>query len=298
MKLVRALGITMELLSKPKVTATELAERFEVSVRTIYRDIDLINEAGIPVISYSGKDGGFQLMEGYYLTKQHFSLQDLSMIYSLLKGMGSIISPQPAAIINKLISLQPALVHGDAQEKLIFDLSTSDAEKLLIQPILQAIQNKKVISFSYIDSIGNVTSRQVEPDNLYWSSGAWYLNGFCLMRQATRMFRLSRMSSLDLSEFDIQPRRPTLSPSKSMQSSSEIKVHLRFDPSVKQRVLEQFQEECEQTEEGIDVRTVIYEPEYAVTLVLSYGLNVTVLAPEELKHRVASMAREIQHRYS
>ncbi|GAB6930578.1 YafY family protein [Paenibacillus sp. JCM 10914] len=296
MKLVRALGITMELLSKHRVTATELAARFEVSIRTIYRDIELINEAGIPVASYTGADGGFEVMDGYYLTKQHFSLQDLSMIYSLLKGMEGIMSPQPAAIMGKLTILQPELVQAGAEKKLILDLAATDAERSLIQPILQAIQDKKVVSFSYTDSEGNATSRNVEPDNLYWGSRSWYLNGYCLMRQADRMFRLSRMSNLEPTKSEFQPRRP--SPSEPMKTIPEMEVHLRFDPSVRQRVLEHFHEECEQTEDGLDVRTVIYDLEYAVLLVLSYGLNVTVLAPDELKHSVMKMAREIQLRYS
>ena len=75
MKLDRLLGITMELLTK-RVTATALAARYEVSVRTIYRDVDLINQAGIPIASYPGADGGFELMSGFYLTRQHFSVDD------------------------------------------------------------------------------------------------------------------------------------------------------------------------------------------------------------------------------
>lgn len=286
----------MELLSKRRVTATELAARFEVSIRTIYRDIDLINQAGIPIVSYTGTDGGFEVMDGYYLTKQHFSLQDLSVIYSLLKGMEGIMGPQPTAIMDKLVSLQPALAQEEAEKKLILDLAATDAERSLVQPILQAIQDKKVVAFSYTDSQGNATSRNVEPDNLYWGSRYWYLNGYCLMRQSDRMFRLSRISELEITERDVQPRFPSSAePTKAMP---EMEVHLRFDPSVRRRVLEQFPEECEQTEDGLDVRTVIYDPDYAVSLVLSYGSNVLVLAPAELMHNVREMAREIQLKYS
>lgn len=94
MKLIRSLGIMIELLSKRRVTATDLAARFEVSTRTIYRDIELINQAGVPVVSYTGTDGGFEVMDGYYLTKQYFSLKELSVIYSMLNGMGGIMGPQ------------------------------------------------------------------------------------------------------------------------------------------------------------------------------------------------------------
>lgn len=96
MKLDRMLGITMELLAKRRVTATELAARFEVSIRTIYRDVDLINQAGIPVASFTGTDGGFELMNGFFLTKQHFSVDDFSVIYNLLKGMKGAMGANPS----------------------------------------------------------------------------------------------------------------------------------------------------------------------------------------------------------
>ncbi len=295
MKLIRALGITMALLSKRRVTATELAAQFEVSIRTIYRDIELINQAGIPISSYAGTDGGFEVMDGFYLTKQHFSLHDLSVIYSLLKGMDGIMSTYPGAIINKLTSLQPALLSREIDNKLILDLTTTNDERSLVQPIMQAIHDRRVVTFSYMDSDGNTTRRSVEPDNLYWAQRFWYLNGYCHLRQADRMFRLSRMSEFEATTRVYSSR--VHSRSAQREEPLGIEVHLRFDRSVRRRVQEQFPEAYKESDGCLDVRTLIYRQDYAVSLVLSYGSSVIVLAPDELRTLVRDTARAIIQKY-
>jgi predicted DNA-binding transcriptional regulator YafY len=110
----------MELLTKKRVTATELAARFEVSVRTIYRDVEFISQAGIPVASFLGTDGGFELMDGFFLTKQHFSVDDFSMIYHLLRGVEGTIGGTFTSLMHKLGSLQPALLKGGYDHKMKF----------------------------------------------------------------------------------------------------------------------------------------------------------------------------------
>ncbi|GIP32810.1 YafY family protein [Paenibacillus sp. J2TS4] len=295
MKLIRALGITMELLSKRRVTAAELADRFEVSNRTIYRDIELISQAGIPVASYTGTDGGFEVMSGFYLTKQHFSLEDLSVIYNLLRGMEGAMGAKPVSIMGKLSSLQPALLNGGNVNKIIFDMSTSELEKNLVHPLLQAINDKRVVSFSYISSTGSNTDRSVEPAALYWGRGAWYLSGYCLLRQASRMFRLSRLSSLKITDDKYQPREEA--PASDAEEVQGMQAHLRFDLSAQPRVLEQFPGECIRADDHIDVHTVFYKTEYAVSVVLSYGPKVTIISPDELKHQVLNTMLEIQKLY-
>lgn len=111
MRLDRLLGITLELMAKKRVTAAELAEKFEVSIRTVYRDVDLINQSGIPVASFSGADGGFELMNGFFLTRQHFSVDDLSVIYTLLKAMEGTMGNAVVPAMRKLVSLSPGLAN-------------------------------------------------------------------------------------------------------------------------------------------------------------------------------------------
>lgn len=295
MKLIRALGITMELLSKRRVTATELAERFEVSSRTIYRDIELINQAGIPVSSHTGTDGGFELMSGFYLTKRHFSLNDLSIIYNLLSGVEGAMGAVPAVIKDKLSGLQPALSGGEQAGKLIFDMSVSEWEKGLVPRLLQAIDEKKVVSFSYTSANRSVTERRVEPAELHWGRGAWYLHGYCLLRHDYRYFRLSRFSSLEVAEERFQAHREKMSGER--EGIQGLQTHLRFGLNAQPGVLEQFPGACTFGADHIDVHTVFYEMDYAVSVALSYGIKVVVVSPPELKARVIKAAADIMKLY-
>ncbi|MDF2649412.1 MAG: YafY family transcriptional regulator [Paenibacillus sp.] len=295
MKLDRMLGITMELMTRKRVTATELAARFEVSIRTIYRDVELINQAGIPVASFTGSDGGFEIMNGFFLTKQHFSVDDFSVIYNLLKGMEGAMGGKSTSLMNKLSSLQPALLNGGYHDKIIFDMSSSKSEKAIIQPIFQAIKQTRVIIFSYISASGTLTERQVEPIHLYWERGGWYLEGYCLSRQAKRIFRVSRITQFEVSDVQFQLRREYNLPAQ--EEVQGMQVHLRFDLKAQPRVLEQFQGECTHREEHIDVHTVFYTREYALSIILSYGSYVEIITPDELKHDLLEKIKEIQKLY-
>lgn len=296
MKLDRMLGIMMELLTRKRVTAAALAARFEVSIRTIYRDVDLINQAGIPVASFTGTDGGFELMNGFFLTKQHFSVDDFSVIYNLLKGMEGAMGGQSVSIMQKLSSLQPALLKGGYHDKIIFDMSTSESEKEIVHPILHAINRTKVIAFSYTSASGTLSQRKAEPIKLYWERGTWYLEAYCLSHQAKRFFRVSRIANLEALEDSFHLRDLSLLPTeKEMQG---LQAHLRFDVTAQPRVFEQFRGECTYYGDYIDVNTVFYSREYAMSVVLSYSSKVTIVSPEELKQDLLEKINEIQKLYT
>jgi predicted DNA-binding transcriptional regulator YafY len=296
LKLDRMLGITMELLTKRRVTATELAVRFEVSIRTIYRDVDLINQAGIPVASFTGTDGGFELMNGFFLTKQHFSVDDFSVIYNLLKGMEGAMGGQSTSLMHKLSSLQPALLNGGLHDKIIFDMSTSESEKAIVHQLLHAINWTRVIAFSYTSATGTSSQRNVEPISLYWERGAWYLEGYCLSHQAKRFFRVSRITRLDVLDDHFHPREISSLPAE--EEVQGLHVHLRFDLTAQPRVFEQFQGECTDHGDYIDVHTVFYSQEYAISIILSYSSKVTIISPDELKQALMEKINEIQKLYT
>ncbi|GAK04243.1 transcriptional regulator, DeoR family [Geomicrobium sp. JCM 19037] len=271
MKLERLLGITTMLMTKGRVTATTLADRFEVSVRTIYRDLDLINQSGIPIVSFPGTDGGYEIMDGFYLSKQHFSLEDMRTVYHLLQSLDA--SPFQA-ISERLASLQPLLLTSSDNHSVIFSLSSSEEERTYIQKWTEAIHQMKQVSFTYTSGTGEVTTRTVEPRNLHFDYGTWYAEAFCLTRQADRLFRLSRMESLLLLLTSFTPKRKKSDP----HSIAPIPLHLRFSRDVKQRVLEQFPEQTETFNDHIYVYTEYYHPTYALSIVLSYGSNVEVIS--------------------
>ncbi|MBX0320361.1 helix-turn-helix transcriptional regulator [Shouchella clausii] len=296
MKLDRLLGITMELMTKKRVTATELASRFEVSVRTIYRDIDWINQSGIPVASFSGTDGGFELMNGFFLTKQHFSIDDFSVIYNLLKSVESSVSgPKFTTLINKLSSLQPALLNGERQDKIIFGISASEGEKEMVFPLMEAVDKSKRISLTYTDAACQVSERKIEPLNLLWERGVWYLDGYCLSRKDKRYFRVSRMANLEVLDEPFHPKAEYKRPVQEHKQGTN--AHLRFDLIAQPRVFEQFPEKFIHHGDFIDVQTIFYSRDYAVSVILSYGAKVKIISPNDLKDDLAQTINDIQKLY-
>lgn len=289
MRLDRLLGITMTLLTKKRVTATELASRYEVSVRTIYRDIDLISQSGIPVASFSGTDGGFELLSGYFLIKQHFTIEDFSMIYHLLKGVeGAVGGTKYTTLLNKLSTLQPALLNSERQDKITFDISASDEQKAIILPLLEAIDQLNRVVFTYTNASGQVSERKVEPLNLLWEQGSWYMDGYCLSRKDMRLFRVSRIDNLNVLEEYFHRR----SEYKRPKQEGGIDVHLRFDLTACPRVFEQFPGEFTNQGSFIDVQTIFYSSEYAVSVILSYGKKVEIISPDYLKDE---LLQQINH---
>ncbi|WP_020618265.1 helix-turn-helix transcriptional regulator [Paenibacillus daejeonensis] len=296
MKLDRLLAITMELMMRKRVKATDLAERFEVSVRTVYRDIETINQAGIPVASFTGAEGGFELMEGYFLTKQHFSLEDFSMIYQLLRQMDEAAGGSLVTLRHKLGTLHPALAKGEAQERIVFDLSTREEDQAVIRPLYQAIRQRKRVAFAYKDAEGTESDRKVEPLRLYWERGIWYMEAYCMTRQALRLFRVSRLSQVLLTDESYTPRDElTLTHAETPEG---LDVHLRFSLEAQTRVQDQFGEACEHHETHIDVHTVVYSREYALSVALSYGTKVIIMEPTALRAELLEHMREIAALYA
>lgn len=296
MKFDRLLGITMELLTKKRVTATELASRFEVSIRTIYRDIDLINQSGIPVASFSGTDGGFEIMNGFFLSKQHFSIEDFSVIYSLLKGMeGAVGGNKFVTLVNKIGSLQPTLLDEGIQKKFVFDMSTSEEEKEILLPLLEAIDQSRRTAFTYTNASGQVSERKIEPFNLLWEKGTWYLYGYCLLRKDKRFFRVSRITKPEVLDETFSPRAGSKRPVNEQEQGTS--VHLRFDLTVQSRVFEQFPGEFTNHVDFIEVQTFFYSREYALSVILSYGSMVKILSPEDLKKDLIEKVNEIRKIY-
>ncbi|GAA0137078.1 YafY family protein [Paenibacillus sp. YSY-4.3] len=296
MRLDRLLGIALELMAKKRVTAAELAAKFEVSIRTVYRDVELINQAGIPVASFTGADGGFELMNGFFLTRQHFSVDDLSVIYTLLKAMEGAMGGAVAPAMRKLASLNPLLANEGSHEAVILNISTSDFERDYVQELFRAVRQSRVVRLAYTSLSGTATERSVEPLNLLWEKGVWYLEGYCRSRQSKRYFRVSRITSLDVSEELFVPRQ--ISDESEQDEIQGIRAHLRFGLAVRTRVLEQFPGECVYQGDWIDVHTTFYKKEYALSVIASYGMNVEIVSPAELQDDVIAHIEAIRQHYA
>ncbi len=212
MKLARIVSIIMLLLQHKKITAAKLAEMFEVTTRTIYRDIEVINLAGIPVTTSPGVNGGIGIMEEYKVEKGLFTTADIT---SLLIGLGSI----PLTGGDLLTTM--AKIRGLAPKEQIRDIEMKAGRVIVdhtpwsgrgrafqahLAEIKAAFDGNYLISFDYCDGCGRESTRRVEPYHLLLKESHWYLLAWCVSREDTRMFRLSRMSGLRVLDERFTPR--------------------------------------------------------------------------------------------
>jgi len=305
MKVDRLVSIIMILLDKERIGAQELADMFEVSPRTIYRDIDAINMAGIPVRSSSGVGGGFEIMQEYKLDRKVFSTADLSAILMGLSSLSNMIrGDELVNALAKVKSFIPAERAKDIELKanqICIDLSPWMGNRN-IQPYLEiiktALQGSKLLSFEYVAHHGNKTTRTVEPYQLVLKSSHWYLQGYCHKRNDFRLFRLSRISNLKMQEETFAPRdyqKPQLDITDivtTMQTSIKIRIH----QSVMDRVLDYcaYEDFSPDGDEHYIVSFPFIENEYYYDILLSLGDKCECLEPlhirTEMKRRIHDIA--------
>ena len=193
----RLFEIIYILLEQKSVTARALAERFEVSQRTIYRDIDALSLAGIPVYTEKGKGGGIGLLPDFVLSKSLLSEGEQSEILTALQGLGSIKAAETDQVLRKL----SAVFNKSAVPWLEVDFSDwGNCQGDMFQGCKTAILEKRVAAFDYYSTYGVKTSRRVEPVQLWFKSRAWYLRAFCLNKQDVRLFKLTRMQNFVLTD--------------------------------------------------------------------------------------------------
>ena len=305
MKVDRLVSIIMTLLNKERIGAQELADMFEVSPRTIYRDIDAINMAGIPIRSISGVGGGFEIMPEYKIDKNVFSTADLLAILMGLSNLSNMIqSDELVNVLAKIKSFIPADRAKDIEIKknqINIDLSSWSGNRN-IQPYLQmiktAIEDYKQISFGYIAHHGNKTVRTVEPYQLVLKSSHWYFYGYCYHRSAYRLFRLSRMSELQIEQKTFVPRdyqQPMLDFETIIETMQE-EIKIRIHKSVLDRVLEFCT--CEHFLPDGDEHYIVdfpfLENEYYYDILLSFGDKCECLEPlhirEKMKQKIQNIA--------
>ena len=305
MKIDRLVSIIMILLDKKRISAQELADMFEVSPRTIYRDIDAINMAGIPVRSASGVGGGFEIMQEYKVDKKVFSADDLSVLLMGLSSLSNMVrGDELVHTLAKVRSFIPAHRAKDIELKINqvhIDLSPWMGSGN-IQPHLEiikaAMQESRLVSFGYIAHHGNGSQRTAEPYQLVLKGSHWYLRGYCYKRNGFRLFRLSRMSGLQIQEETFIPRdyeKPDMDFAEILEKmQTEIKI--RIHKSVVDRILDfcTYEHLSPDGGEHYIVSFPFVENEYYYDILLGFGDKCECLEPPhvrmEIKHRIRDMA--------
>lgn len=305
MKIDRLMSIALVLLDKKRISAQELADMFEVSLRTIYRDIDAIDLAGIPIRSTPGVGGGFEIMPNYKIDKKVFSTDDLITILTGLSSLSNMICGDE--LINAIAKVKSFIPGERAKEielkvnQICIDLSQW-MNNSNIQPNLEiikvALQENKLLSFEYIAHHGNKTTRTIEPYQLVLKGSHWYLYGYCHERSDFRLFRLSRMSNLQIQIENFTLRnypKPKLEFSDIL-TTMQTEIKIRIHKSIMDRVLDYctFENFSLDGNEHYIVSFPFVENEYHYDILLSFGNKCECLAPlhvrMEMKRRISEIA--------
>ena len=305
MKIDRLLAITMLLINRDRVNAHDLAKQFEVSPRTIYRDIDAINQAGIPVVSYQGKDGGFGVMESYRIDRQVLSAREIYTLITTLKGVCRAVEDRKMdRMLEKIQSLVPSkelpVLRND--KTIFIDVSPwtgrpSEQEKLRL--INEAIDRGRLLAFEYLNARGEVTIRKVEPMAIILKEYLRYFYGYCRLRGDYRLFRLSRLSNPRILDEAFTRREMHLDEFSWQSWENEappmIRVELRFAEDVRVKVMDSFeQERIRREEDGCLLVTGFFpDGDWLYGMILSYGGSVEVLAPIGLREEIKERAGKI-----
>lgn len=275
------------LLDKGQMTAPELADYFEVSIRTIYRDIDILSAAGIPIYATQGKGGGIAIQDSYVLKKLLLSEQEQKQILMALQGIRVLEDEQ----INMLLSKLSGVFQRQQGNWLEIDFSTwtkSGAGKHNFQLLQSAIWKSRIVSFSYYSGKGEQTKRIIEPHKLVFKTSDWYLYGYCTLRKDFRFFKLTRIRDLKLQDAEFMRETPEHIFERSDEFEMKtVQVTLLFDAGMSHEVYEKFDEEVSEQEDGsLLVTTILPDNELLYSYVLSCRERVEVLSPPYVRDNV------------
>jgi predicted DNA-binding transcriptional regulator YafY len=300
MKIDRLLGIINILTQKDMATAPELAERFEVSRRTINRDIEDICKAGIPIVTRRGTGGGIYIQQGYKLDKSLLKSGELEQILTGLKGLSSIIrSKDIQALLNKLA---PASEKGLQLDDIItIDLASHYKASLSdkIERIKEAVSNGRVIKFTYYNKAGRY-GREIEPYIITFKWADWYVFGYCLYKNDFRMFKLNRLWDLEVTKKTFEKREiPRESLDFDAHLTDENPFEAVFDKSVEYLLVESYgPNSYSETDDGKLLLHGCYTNiGYIVSWILGFGEKARVISPPELADEIKRRAENILDKY-
>lgn len=299
MKLDRMIGILSILLQQEKVTAPFLAETFEVSRRTINRDIEALCMAGIPLVTEPGKNGGVSIMEGYKIDRTLLSTSDMQAILAGLRSLDSVSgTSRYARLMEKLSAGASSLLAGDTH--ILIDLSSwyKDTLPPKIELLHDAILSGRKVSFSYFAPKGE-SCRTVEPYDLIFQWAGWYLWGWCEAREDFRLFKLGRMTEVQMGSPFEKREAPLPDLSSERVFPSAFQVRAKISPSYKWRLVEEYGHESfvEQPDGTLLFSAGFADKTSVIRWISSFGDGAELLEPEELRQEVLEFAEGIRKKY-
>ena len=299
MKLDRLLGILTVLLQNERVSAPYLAQKFEVNRRTIGRDIDALCQAGIPIVTYQGAGGGISIAEGFKLDKSVLTVNELSEIIAGIKGIGTVLdTSRIEQTLDKLGANNDAVV--SLSEPVVIDLASHYKHDLTakIETIKKAILSKQLIEFDYFYSKGE-SHKRIEPYVVIFQWTAWYVFGYCLDRSDWRMYKLTRLWRLRVSDVtyalrDIPKERVDFN----QYFTNHVELVAIFDNSVEYQLIDAYgPDSYHKTKDGLLFSVGYTNQSYIVAWLLGFGDKVKVLEPVAVVEEIKGIAGRVFESY-
>ena len=282
MQINRLFEIVYILLERKTITAKELAERFEVSTRTIYRDIEILSQAKIPVYANKGNGGGIGLLEDYVLDKSMLSEEEQNQILFALQSMEKISNQDEKNILEKMSSIFNKIKTNWIDVD-FSDWGINGEQDQTFNLIRNAILKHNVIEFVYYNSYGEEKKRQAEPLQIYFKDKSWYLKAYCRLKQDYRLFKISRMKDIKLLNETFERELPQIKENKFDYKTIQLELEISKDMSY--RVYDEFKmEDIIKNKNGdFIVKVEFPENDWVYGYILSFGENVKVLSPGYVK---------------
>ena len=299
MKMDRLIGILSILLQREQVTAPELAEQFEVSRRTIQRDIEALCRAGIPITTAQGAGGGISIMEGYRVDRTVLTAPEMQAILAGLRSLDSVSGTRRyAQLMEKLSAGNSTLISGGTH--LLIDLSSWYKSSLApkIEAIQNALEQHHLVHFTY-DAPKGTSVRSVEPYYLVFHWSTWYLWGWCQTRQDFRLFKLNRMTNLSTGDpFTTRPAPlPDLDPERIYPAQYQVCV--RFAPACRWRLVEEYGADsfAVQPDGFLLFQRGFPDADSVISWILTFGDGAELLEPAELREQLRALVSQLAQRY-
>jgi predicted DNA-binding transcriptional regulator YafY len=301
MKINRLLEITLILLNKNTVTAGEMAERFKVSTRTIYRDIDELSSAGVPVFTNKGSGGGIALLDNYAINKALLTEHERDSLLLALKTLQATKYPEIDVILEKIGAVFKKAAASDWVHIEFSPWGSGPNEENKFLDVKRAILECKVITFDYINADGILSYRRVEPMLLWFKSQAWYVWGYCKTRRDFRTFRISRIRNMTVTDTGFVRRLPEKAKEEEPATTTEkpVTLKLRFQPQDLYRVYDDYAEEriTRNPDGTYDVTITFPEDEWVYGYIMSFGSYVEVLEPPHIRNIIRERMEKALSRY-
>ena len=283
-KVERLISIIMILLKKDVVSTKEFTQLFNVSKRTILRDMETLSLSNIPIYSINGVYGGYAIMEEYKVDKRLLSSSDLENILTALGGFEQILFSEEVEVTIKKIEamVSPLSLKGTIQLS-FYDWEGRSEIFQTLRTCQESISKGRVVSFDYIDKNGMRTHRMVEPYQLHFSEMSWYLKGFCLHRMSYRTFKLSRIDHLNMDEQTFNPREYVLEQERDASDQPQlVAVKALIAPSIKDQFIERYGRKSVEDYSSELFLAAIYVPQDSTgfQFLASFGTNLEIIEPQ------------------